>query len=70
MLSIFRVLKKVSLSFNNIYQPNPSYVKVHASTGAWVLPMWRENPHSSKCHPHADRKFRTNAGVMISHDKV
>lgn len=41
-------------------------LQVHAETGNWVLPYWREQPHSKQCKPHADRTVRTSAGVLLS----
>jgi predicted neuraminidase len=44
-------------------------LQVHAGTGNWVLPYWREQPHSKQCRPHADRTVRTSAGVLVSTDR-
>ena len=44
-------------------------LQVHSETGHWVLPYWREQPHSKQCKPHADRSVRTSAGVLLSKDK-
>jgi hypothetical protein len=39
-------------------------LQVHSATGAWVLPYWREQPHSRQCRPHCDRSYRTSAGLL------
>lgn len=41
---------------------------VHRQTGDWILPFWREQPHSSACRPRADRSKPTSAGVLMSPD--
>jgi hypothetical protein len=42
---------------------------VHEPTGHWVLPMWRESPHSNTCKPSVNRGARTSAGVLLSKDQ-
>ena len=42
---------------------------VHEPTGYWVLPMWRESPHSNTCKPSVSKGTRTSAGVLLSKDQ-
>ena len=42
---------------------------VHEPTGHWVLPMWRESPHSNTCKPSVSKGTRTSAGVLLSKDQ-
>ena len=42
---------------------------VHEPTGHWVLPMWRETPHSTTCKPSVSKGTRTSAGVLLSKDQ-